>query len=138
MAILGGLFLVFGAAYMISSQFGTQVSIDNNQVREYHSRFFLKTGKWYDLKLFPDITILKISRSMTVTDRLGASHATFDTSKNEVYLLSANHRKKILLKICNSYADAEKNANELAKLLDKKIVQFNPKISKSTKDRKRR
>ena len=45
LAILGGLFLVFGGAYMISSQFGTQVSIDNNQVREYHSRFFLKTGE---------------------------------------------------------------------------------------------
>lgn len=99
--------------------------------------FGIKSGKWESSLLLPDLCVLKIGKTQSVANsRTGGIGTDMDVSKNEVYLLSANHRKKILIKTCDSKAKAVAFAEDLAQKMGKNFVEFNPKISEQTKARR--
>lgn len=90
--------LLLGGIFVISSRHGTQISLKTNYVRAYHDRFFVKSGKWLPIAAFSDICILKISKTLTTSDLTGAVSTSMDVSKNEVFLMTHDHRKRFLLK----------------------------------------
>lgn len=130
--------LILGAGFLFSSRYGTQVCYSTGYIREYHEYFGIKTGKWVSTVMLPDICILKIGKSKTHSDITGAVSTTLDASKNEVYLMSSNHRKRMLICVCKSLEEAAKVSETLAQNLGKNLAQFNPQISKQTMERKRR
>ncbi len=125
------------ALFALTSKFGTEISLANNYIREYGSVFGIKSGKWESSLMLPDLCVLKIGKTQSVANsRTGGIGTDMDVSKNEVYLLSANHRKKILIKTCDSKAKAVAFAEDLAQKMGKNFVEFNPKISEQTKARR--
>lgn len=129
--------LILMSLFALTSKFGTEISLSNNYIREYGSAFGIKSGKWESSLLMPDLCVLKIGKTQSVANsRTGGIATDLDVSKNEVYLLSANHRKKILVKVCNSKAEGLKFAQELAQKMGKTVAEFNPKISEQTKARR--
>jgi hypothetical protein len=129
--------IIFGAGFIITSNFGTDVCVSSKYVREYHERFFIKSGKWVPTNLLTDICVIKVGKNATRSDMTGSVSTEIDISKNEIVLLSANHRKRILLRTCNSSQEAAEKAVEIAEILDKKFTKFNPQISKKTQERLR-
>jgi len=123
--------------FALTSKFGTEISLSNNYIREYGSVFGIKSGKWESSLLLPDLCVLKIGKTQSVANsRTGGLGTDMDVSKNEVYFLSANHRKKILIKVCNSKAEALNFAQDLAQKMGKNLAEFNPKISDQSKARR--
>ena len=130
--------ILLGCLFLLTSRHGTEISLETNYVREYNEKFFIfKTGKWLPISAFSDICILKLGKTRAPSDITGAVSSKFDASKNEVYLMTHDHRKRFLLKICDSLHDATEFAEEMAEKLDKKISKFNPQISSKTQERLR-
>ncbi|UKN01799.1 hypothetical protein K6119_18925 [Paracrocinitomix mangrovi] len=130
--VLGPLFLI-GGIFVLTSRHGVDISLETHYVREYHKRFlFIKSGKWIPMAAFSDICILKLGKTKVTSDLTGSVTTHLDASKNEVYLMTFDHRKRFLLKICKSQKEAVQFAEEMAEKLDKKFTTFNPKISAET------
>ena len=129
--------LIFASAFVLTSSHGVDVCFETKYIREYHKRFFIKSGEWKSTYSYPDICILKLGKSKVHSDISGGVSTQIDVSKNEVYLMTPNHRKRMLIKICNSVREAVKVAEFLAEKLDKKVTQFNPELSEKTKQRMR-
>jgi len=136
-AILIGTIIIFAALFVFSSEYGTDISTSTNYIREYHKRFFfLKTGpKWVPMSPFSDVCILKLGKSRQLSDMYGVSSNSLDASKNEVYLMTYDHRRRFLVKICASKQEAVEFATSFAKKFDKTLKEFNPTISQATKRR---
>jgi hypothetical protein len=132
-----GLALIFAAIFIITSRYGVDISLSTNYVREYHKRFFIKKGKWLPLAAYSDICILKIRKTRTTSDITGVASTKLDASKNEVYLMTYDHRRRFLLKICKSQKEAIAFAEEMCETLEKKLSIYNPKISQKTQQRLR-
>lgn len=133
--ILGPILLLAGG-FILTSQQGVDLSLSTNYFREYHQRFFLfKSGKWLPLSAFSDICVLKIGRSKTVGDLTGTVTTDLDASKNEVFLMTHDHRKRLLIKSCNSFKEADQFAKNLAEELGKNYTKYNPKLTEKTRQR---
>jgi hypothetical protein len=130
--------LFFGGLFVLTSSYGTDMSFTTNYARQYNKLFGFKSGKWLPISAFTDIVILKISRSQKASDITGAVSTDIDISKNEVYLMTYDHRKRFLLKVCKSYQEALQFSEEMSKKLDKKVAVFNPQVSEKTKQRLQR
>ena len=135
--ILIGTVIILSALFIFSSEYGTDISTSTMYIREYHKRFFfLKTGpKWIPMSPFSDVCILKLGKSRQVSDMYGVSSNSLDASKNEVYLMTYDHRRRFLVKICNSKQEAIEFAQEFAEKFDKTVKEFNPAISEATRRR---
>lgn len=136
-SVLVGVVIVTAALFIFSSEYGTDISVTSNYIREYHKRFFfLKTGnKWIPLSPFSDVCILRIKKTRQLSDVYGVSSNAIDATKNEVYVMTHDHRRRFLVKICNSQQEAIEFATTFAKKFDKTFSEFNPKISETTKKR---
>lgn len=136
--LIFGLLVIFGSLFILTSRYGTDISLSTNYVREYHKRFFFwKSGKWLPLSAFSDICILKLGRKRTSSDLTMMVSTDIDVSKNEVYLMTHDHRRRFLLKICQSQKEALAFAEEMCEKLNKKLAKFNPQISQQTQQRLR-
>lgn len=132
-----GLIIFGGGGFLFTSTYGTDICNRTNHVREYHEIFFIKTGKWKSAAPYSDICIIKLGKTAIRSDLAGTNSTGIDVSKSEVYLMTYDHRKRFLLKVCNSAKEAVKEAEFLADILDKKMTVFNPQISEATKARLR-
>lgn len=130
--LIVGPILAIMASYILTSTYGTEVSLENKYVRNYTSSYGIKKGKWKSTLMLPDISILKMGNSVAFNQIYGPGSVRLDDHVYEIYLLSANHRKRILLKTCASGKNAFIAAEELSLKLEKNLVPFNPKISKAT------
>ena len=95
-----GLLMIGGGGFVVTSNYGTDICLSTKYVREYHQVFFIKTGKWRTSAPYTDICITKIGKSATKSDITGANSTNIDVSRNEVYLMTSDHRKRFLLKAC--------------------------------------
>ena len=135
----GGYFLgpIICLAALFASSYGAEISLSNNYIREYTSTFGFKTGKWVSTIGLPDIAVMKLGKTRGVANiRTGGTAFEVDASANEVYLLSANHRKRVLVKVCQSRSDGVEFATQLAKQMGKNFVPFNPSVSEKSKARR--
>ncbi|MEX1000874.1 MAG: hypothetical protein WDZ35_02035 [Crocinitomicaceae bacterium] len=133
---VGPLVLLIGL-FVLTSIVGTDICYRTKYVREYHKRFFIKTGKWKSTQTYPDLCILKLGKSKRQSDMSSAVSTDIDISKNEVYLMTANHRKRILIRTCDNLAQAKETAELLAEKLGKSIQPFRPAITQKTQERLR-
>lgn len=134
---IGPVFL-FIAGFALTSRQGVQISYQGAYLKEYNSVFGLRNGKWISTHGLPDICVLKLGMKQTLGQYYsGTPTLERDVSINEVYLMSANHRKRILVKKCKNKAEAVKFAEGLAAKMKKNFVPFNPQISEQTKARRR-
>jgi hypothetical protein len=142
--IFFGVFLLLAAIFALTSKHGVQISLSNNYIREYSSVFGIKSGKWKSTLGLTDITVIKLGKKIRMGNFLPAVVATpvgsieIDASVNEVYLLTADHRKRILVKVCKSAKEGFEFAKEISSRMGKNLVNFNPKISEATKAMKAR
>lgn len=128
--------LLLLALYIVTSTYGTQISLKNKYIKPYTSSFGIKKGKWISTILMPDITVLKMGKSVVLKHTFGAADLHLVNEIFEVYLLSKNHRKKILLFETKSYNEAYLVANELAEKMNKNLNKFNPVISAATRSKR--
>lgn len=124
--------IVLFSIYAHTSKTGTDVSFENNYIREYSKSFWIKKGKWIPTGLLPDITILKMGKSIGINHVYSEKTAQTTKTVYSVCVLSANHRKRILICETTSGKKAHKTALFLAEKMDKKLKDFNPIISKAT------
>lgn len=131
--ILGPIFIVIGI-YVNSSTYGTEISMSNNYIRVYSTSFGIKKGKWQSTALLPDICILKMGKSVSVNHIFGAGAVTLEgDAVYEVYVLTVNHRKRLLLCETSSAKEAGEKARFLAEKMQKNFTTFNPIISEKTR-----
>ena len=132
------LFLIFPIlAY--TSQFGAEFSADLKQLSHFSLLLGLKKrGNYTDLEFYTDLVIIKLGRSQAVSSFYTGRAVSFDDSKHEIYLMTPDHRHRTLVKVCKSKADAIDSAYILSKKLNRKLVEFNPRISEKSKQTKRR
>lgn len=131
-----GPIIVSISAYVLTSTYGTEISLSNNYVRAYTRSFGIKRGKWVPTVLLPDMTVLKMGKAMGMNQVFGPGEVKIESTVYEVYLLSANHRKRILLKETTDGKEAFIVAQELSEKMGKNLVAFNPVISKATRARR--
>lgn len=129
--------IMLAGFYALTSKFGTEISLSNNYIKEYSALLGIKSGKWQSTLMLPDICVIKLGKTRSVANaRTGGIGAEVDASVNEVYLFSANHRKRILIKTCKSKKEADEFAKDLAQKMGKNYTAFNPQISEQTKARR--
>ena len=90
----------------------------------------LLSGQWM-------ASILKSNKTRRHSDLTGMVSTDIDVSVIEVYLMTHDHRKKFLLKICKNYNEATAFTEEMAQTLNKKITAYSPKLSEKTQERLR-
>ncbi len=117
-----GLPLLAMAMYRV----GTQIDTEYLRVREYGLVFGLTRGdKWQALSTFKAIVILGNRRVSTMYSR--GQVALDDVQRNhDVTLVNATHRKKFLLKACDSVEDARSLAEKVAQLTGLPIQRYAP------------
>jgi len=132
-----GATIIMASLFALTAKHGTEISFSNNYIREYSWSFGFKTGKWIPTIMLPDITVMKLGKKAGIVGiRTGGITMERDVSVNEVYLLSANHRKRILVKVCQSQKEGVEFAKEIAQKMGKNFVAFNPPVSEKTKARR--
>jgi hypothetical protein len=125
--VIGILFFIIGA-YLLTGAHGVQIDIVNKQFREYNSILSWKRGEWIPLQKYPYLTILKANTSIRSSDITGVNTSTQTISALGIYLLSETHRNRHLIyKSSHGSSHIHQKAADLAYLLQKEVVRFQPK-----------
>ena len=139
----GGLFTLFGiigvielsvfalalllvGLYILSSRTGMILDTENRRFMEYTELFMIKRGKWKELIGYPDLAVLRIQYGARTMTR-GMQQIDNKEVYFEVFMLTANHRKRVLISKHPDIASAQEKAKELAGLLGLNYVKFQPK-----------
>jgi hypothetical protein len=129
--ILGTLVTVFSALAATMSA-GVYLDTANKRMRQYSSYLWIKSGSWKGIEMYPFLTLFKSKLSSTVYSRGNVALDLTDTVY-DVFLLSKNHRERVLIYSCPSKEQAVKTANILGKKLDREVVIYNPQSSSRRK-----
>lgn len=123
--------------FVITSKHGIEFNVERQEYRAYNTYFGIKTGQWITQDEYPQMGILsstKEGQSLSVSNQ---SHYIREKSV-DLYLLNANHRKKLLIKSFDNYEEALILANTIVEKTSIKLVKYNPPVSARTKMRRRR
>ncbi len=130
-----GVILISIGIFVSQSRNGIELNPEQKTYRIYTKFLGLKFGKWHSYEKYPHLSILKRSISTTVYSR---AHVAVTTSRNiyyDIFLLSANHRVKLMIQRSFDRETAKKSARHLALQLGVDFVAFNPTISAQTQAR---
>jgi len=107
--VLLGLPIMAMAIYRV----GTEIDHKGSRLREYGSLFGLRWGKWQASAPFKAIVILGKRRVSTMYSR---GQVALDQAErnHDVTLVDTTHRKKFLLKVCDSVGEARSLAEQVA------------------------
>ena len=108
------------------SRHGVHISFKTKSISQFDYSISFSRKKWKPTEVLPDICILKIGRKDVVHGRFCSGTVSTDSSKNEVYFMTRDHRHRLLIKTGDSVQEAKETADYLSKKLDKKVVLFNP------------
>jgi hypothetical protein len=122
------IFLVAGVGATLRS--GAIIDTANRKMKVYVSFFGIKSGEWKDMSAYPYLTIFKTNLASTVSSRGNVSTKLMDVAY-DVFLLTKNHRERVLIFTCDTKEKAQATAQVLAKKLDKEVVIYNPQSSRS-------
>lgn len=128
--------IILIAIYTHTARTGTDVSFENNYIREFSKSFWVKKGKWVPTSLLPDITILRMGKSVGVNHVYSEKTAHVSKTIYSICILSATHRERILISETESSKKAYEVAVFLSKKMDKNLTDFKPFISKATMARR--
>jgi hypothetical protein len=129
----GALIFVLIGVFLTFSFYGVLFNRDQNTFKQYASYFGIKTGDWKKLESMPDIALLQSNESTTT---YSSSLMSYDKKDHffKVFLLSKNHRIKILVKKTHDRDAAKEVIEELKELFDLNYVKYDPiKIKKQNR-----
>lgn len=119
--VLIGLPILAMAIYRV----GTELDVDRARVREYGSLLGMRWGKWLPMAPFKAIVILgkrrvgtMYSRGQVALDQVELNH--------DVTLVDATHRRKFLLKACDSLTEARSLSASVAQYTGLPIERYAP------------
>ncbi|MGD1845076.1 MAG: hypothetical protein ACFB10_06750 [Salibacteraceae bacterium] len=132
--------LLSGLFFKLTST-GVDFDCDRDRFRQYTNYGGLwKRGEWKPLPHYPYITVLHRKLKSKFNSQYVLSHDDDIVWKvcYDVCLLSKTHRHKVPAMRLKSEEEALKEARKLAKLLDKDLTKYAPKISEATAKKKRK
>ncbi len=142
---LGSFYMLFQVLAILMVAIGVFVSFSYNGIeikpseksfRSYSRIFGLKFGKWEPLEQFKSLSILRREDAYRA---YSYAMSSFE-SKSEyfgIFLLSANHRKKMEVQKHGNKTDALAAAKKLSQDLQLDLVKYQPVISAKTQGRRR-
>lgn len=120
-----GLVLTLICILALSYSGGVEIDPTHRRLREYGGVLGIRNGSWKPLDPFTQITVLKVQRSGVQHGRSGSG--TDVTEQNfDVCLLTADHRRKLLLRACDEREEAFRTARSLAEQLSMDLVAYAP------------
>lgn len=125
LAFMFGPIAVLAGAYVITTTSGIKIDPSTKRFQEYTSYFGLKQGKWLPLDKYTDIAILKFTGTSTVRGRANQAISSTE-SVFKLYLLTKNHRKRILVKEYETASEAKEQARELSGVLGMNFTAYAP------------
>lgn len=126
---VGGVFSIFLIGLPILAmaiyRVGTEIDTERTRLREYGSLFGLRRGKWQASTPFKAIVILGKHRTGTMYSQ---GQVALDQAErnHDVTLVDTTHRKKFLLKACNSVAEARSLAEQVATFTGLPVERYAP------------
>lgn len=119
--IIGLLILVVGAILGLSS-YGSEIDVTNRKLREYQSKFGIKSGKWQDLNTKPYLGIFKSRSGYLIYSRSTNSTTDID-DYYDVCLMNASYRRRIVLQKFKSKNEALNFAHKLENKIESYRIQ---------------
>jgi len=104
---------------------GTEIDPEHKRIREYYSVLGVRWGKWMPLTEFSSVTVLRVNRSSTMYSRSQQAQ-DFNEVNHDVVLLNATHRRKQVLKACNTHEEAMNLARIVAERTGFRLEQYAP------------
>jgi len=108
-----GLILLLGGGFLSLSYTGTLIDTEGGRVRPYLALFgIIRSGRWYDLKMFDRFRIYSSSRTYTTNSR---ANIPMDITKRDIRLeISGKEGSvKVVLNKFSSFEAARKEMKEL-------------------------
>ncbi|MBR9860086.1 hypothetical protein GYB22_04955 [bacterium] len=155
-AVIGGvIFLVLGTYYLITdpglwwfysigivlgslaltARTGFEYDIRGGRFRNFNSIYFTRFGKWYFVRDYPDIAIIR----RRVRGRSGRNaFATEVIQYYQLTLLSEDHRRKIEMLRVPTENEARELIEILAEDLGMNATDYSPEVSEATRRRRYR
>ncbi|WP_104734733.1 hypothetical protein [Hanstruepera ponticola] len=115
-------FIGFGICF---TRYGVLIDTTNHKLKDYNQVFGIKFGKWELFKNYPYITVLTITEKSTTYSQSNLENSTRRTVYR-ITLLNENHYKKLLLKKLKNEKEANKLAEDYAKLYKLEKVVYSP------------
>ena len=121
-------FIVFGGigAYLSFSYLGFEINNEKTEYREFGFYLGLKIGKWHPLNAMKYVTVFHVNQSETTYGGRSMNKITTSEKVFKVFLLSASHRQRVLVKQTTSESQAKETVELLEKELGLKYVKYNP------------
>jgi len=121
-------FVIFSGigAYLSFSYLGLEVNDEKTEYREFGYYLGLKIGKWHPLNAMKYVTIFHVNQSETTYGGRSMNKVTTNEKVFKVFLLSATHRIKVLVKQTVDKNQAKEMVELLEKELGLKYVKYNP------------
>lgn len=104
---------------------GTEIDTSRSRIREYGSVLGVRWGKWTSVTPFQAIVLLSQRRVGTMYSR---GQVALDQAEQnyDVTLVDATHRRKFLLKACDTVGEARELARKVTELTGLPIEQYAP------------
>lgn len=144
LGIYSTLFNFFGLLFVLLGAFGAfarngmLLNPEKDSYKSYTWFLGLKLGSWQSMEGYSDLSILKSKQSTKAYSRAMIETETSNEEFYDIYLLSKNHRKKLLIKRSSLYDQAKIEAELLAQALNRPLVPYQPQLSAATQARRAR
>ena len=104
---------------------GTEIDTSRSRIREYGSVLGIRWGKWTSITPYKAIVLLSQRRVGTMYSR--GQVALDQTEQNfDVTLVDETHRKKFLLRACDTVSEARALAEQVSDLTGLPIERYAP------------
>ena len=124
LALIGILVITLGL-FLATAKNGIIIDTENNQFRNTVFFLGLEFGSWKELSKFTDIAILTKNKGITALSR-GQRATTFSNKVFEIYMLTENHRERIILKRYKDEDKATVFAQDIAHQLQMELNVYSP------------
>jgi len=135
---IAGFVAILVSIFVIFAQNGLCLDPQKNQYQSYTKFLGLKMGKWQSLEEYADLCILKTKQSTKAYSRAMVESETSSEVFYDIYLVSKNHRKKLLIKRSSLFDQAKIEAELLAQALERPLVAYQPQLSAASQARRAR
>lgn len=111
------LILTIPGAFMAFTATGTILDPDKKRIKEYTLHFgFFRTGNWIALSQFTRFNIQRATRRYTTYSR-GSVRLDTNLTDINLNLLNSNSSKKVTINRYSSFEEAQKEKEELTKII---------------------
>lgn len=121
----GGIILAIGLV-LAFWKMGVQIDPVKKQIRRYDGFLGIRIGKWESLDKYPYLSVLRKKKRHTMMEELTIAELEYDSVEFEVYLLSRNHLRRIMVYTNQVHKKSLEKVRDLSTELDLPFVKYNP------------